>query len=241
MYTTTIEVSRARGGSIRCGLGAGALAPRLVHRTHDGVRIALVATIALLLAGDDVRIDVRVGPGLSLEIVEAGGTVAYDMRGGAASWGLRAMVSAGSALVWSGLPLVVSGGADVERRTELELAGDAVALLRETVVLGRSGEVGGELRSSTTVARDGQPVLREYLDLGAAHRHDFAVLGPHRCLDTLTLLGGRLDDGPDVLQLAAEASIARSVTTALHESTLADRHRLARKRTLDRGPASLRS
>jgi urease accessory protein len=224
MYTTTIEVSRSRGGGIRCGLGTGALAPRLVHRTDDKVRIALVATIALLLSGDDVRIDVRVGPGVSAEIVETGGTVAYDMRGGAASWQVRGAVSPGSTLVWSGLPLVVSGGADVERRTDVELDGDAVALLRETVVLGRTGELGGDLRSSTTVTQDGRPVLREYVDLGLEHRQDFAVLGPHRCLDTLTLLGRRLDDGPDVLQLAAEGSIVRSVTTHLHESTLSARH-----------------
>ncbi len=129
MYTTTIEVSRGTGGRIRCDLAGGAIVPRLVHRTHDTVRIALVASIALLLAGDHVRIDVSLGPGLSLEIIEIAGTVAHDMRGGTASWHVRADVGAGSALVWSGKPLVVCGGAVVARRTDLTLATNAVALL----------------------------------------------------------------------------------------------------------------
>ncbi len=220
MRTTTIEVVRGPGGRIRCDLSGDALVPRLVHRTHDTVQVALVARIALLLAGDDVRIDLRLGPGLSLEVIETAGTVAYDMRGGKASWHLHADVGAGSSLVWSGKPLVVSAGADVERRTDLTLAEGAVALVRESVVLGRSGEVGGDLRTSTYVDLGGQPLLCEELDLSRAERRAFAILHTRRCFDSLSLLGVRLADGPDVLQLAGPGSVARSITDHAHESSI---------------------
>ena len=119
--STRIEVTRDDGGRLRCDFAPGALAPRLIHRDQHTVRVGLVATMALLLAGDDVVIDVHVGPGVALEIIEIGGTVAYDMQGGSASWRVTATVERHSALVWSGLPLVVSGGALVARGTELHL------------------------------------------------------------------------------------------------------------------------
>jgi urease accessory protein len=194
--------------------------PRLVHRTHDTVRSALVARVALLLAGDDVVIDLRLDPGLTLEVVETAGTVAYDMRGGRASWRLRGDIGAGACLVWDGKPLVVSTGADVERSTDLSLAAGATVLLRECLVFGRSGEVGGDLRASTYVTHDGQPLLCEELDLACDHRGAFAVLDTRRCLDTLALLGMRLDDGPDVLQLAGPGSVARAITDHVHESAI---------------------
>lgn len=220
MHTTTIEVVRGPDGRIRCDLSGDALSPRLVHRIHDTVRIALVATIALLLAGDHVRIDLRLGPGLSLEIVETAGTVAYDMRGGSAAWQVRADVGPGSVLAWWGKPLVVCGGADVARRTDLTLAAGAMALIRETVVLGRTGEVGGDLQTSTHVSLDGQPLLCEELDLGRDQRRAFAVLDERRCLDTLSVLGTRLDTDPDLLQLAGPGSVARAITDHAHESPI---------------------
>ena len=239
VMTTRIEVGRDDGGRLRCDLTPGALAPRLIHRDQHTVRVGLVATMALLLAGDDVVIDVHVGPGVALEIIETGGTVAYDMRGGSASWRVTATVEQGSALVWSGLPLVVSGGAVVARVTELHLAADALALLRETFVLGRAEEYGGDLRSTTSVLRDGIPELREDLDLTVGRREDFGVLGSYRCLDTMTMLGSRLEDGPGVLQLAGEGSIARSMTHELHESRLHLGYRQAAEATIQRIAPSL--
>jgi len=144
-------------GRVRCDLRPGALSPRVLSAGRGTARVALVATRALLLGGDHVRVEVHVGEGVELELVEVSGTVAYAGRGRSASWDVDVRVDARGLLVWDARPFVVADGADVARSTGVTLAaGDAhgaggAALLRETLVLGRSGEAGGRLRSRTRV------------------------------------------------------------------------------------------
>ncbi len=214
--TTRIEVTPDG-----CRLGSGALAARRLRATAPGeVRIALVATQALLLAGDDVRVEVDVTGPVALDLVEVAGTVAHDMRGGSARWEVDVRLTAGARLTWLGEPLVVAAGADVVRSTTVSLDAGSTATLRETVVLGRTGEAGGSLALTTRATRDGLPLLVEDLDLSPAGRGGPAVLGPHRCLDSLVTLGHRLPEGPDVLQLEGPGSVARWLGAAWHDSAL---------------------
>jgi urease accessory protein len=46
------------------------------------------------------------------------------------------------------------------------------------------------------------------------------VLAGARCVDTVTVLGRRLPDGPDVLQLDGPGSVARRLVDQLHHSGL---------------------
>ena len=148
----------------------------------DGTRVALVPEQAVLLAGDHVEVQVRVGAGRALEIVEPGGTVAYAMRGASASWEVTVEVEDGGSLVWHGEPFVVAQGADVRRHLRMEVGATSRVVLRETLVLGRSGEGPGRLVSRTDVRRDAAPVLVEELDAGVG-------LGSHRVLDQMLCLG----------------------------------------------------
>lgn len=216
---TRIEVHR-RDGRATCTFGRGHLVARRIDAPDGRVRVALMATVALLLAGDDVRIEVVVGAGVDLEIVEITGTVAYDMRGGSATWDVDIRVEDGGLLVWPGLPFVVSDGADVRRSTTIALEGTGQALLRETFAFGRSGETGGDLRVSTTATAGGRPLLVEDLDLRRAHRAEPAVMGAARCLDAVTVLGTRLPEAPGVLQLVGLASIDRRLLHDVHTSDL---------------------
>ncbi|MFB9378319.1 urease accessory protein UreD [Kineococcus gynurae] len=198
---TRIALYRSPSG-VRVELSGALLVPKLLSREATLARVALVGARALLLAGDTVEIDVEVGPGCSLDLRDVAGTVAYDQRGGPpAAWHARIRVGDGGSLTWAGEPFVVADGAEVTRSTSVELTGDAVAELRETLVLGRTGEDGGRLRSALHVTRDGRPLLVEDLDLtDPAVRRSPAVLGPYRCVDTLAVLGRRL---PEVREGAA--------------------------------------
>lgn len=113
--------------------------------------VALLAGSALLLGGDAITIDIAVGPGCRLRLLDVGGTVAYDGEGRRSSWDATVTVAENAVLHWDGLPFVVSDGADVRRRTTIELADGAGLRLRETVVLGRSGERGGTIMIDTAV------------------------------------------------------------------------------------------
>lgn len=223
--TTCIRVDRDDEGRPRVALRGDHLAARLLQRDAMGIRIALVATVALLLAEDDVRIEIEIAADVSVEIVETAATVAYDMRGRSARWQVDACVAAGATLTWLGLPFVISHGADVERVSVLTVADSAVVLLRDTVVLGRHGQQGGDLTMGSTVLRpNGRPLLRERLDLDRPRRQDPVVLGQARVIDTLTVIGARLPatyvQGAEVLELAAGGGVVRVLCDELHRSGL---------------------
>lgn len=206
-----------------CRLGHGLLAARQLRSTRPRqVRIALVATQALLLAGDHVLLEVDVRGPVELELVEVAGTVAYDMRGGSARWETAITLTDGAHLTWPAEPFVVAAGADVTRSTGLDLETGTRAWLREPLVLGRTGELGGSLRVATRATLDGVPLLVEALDLTADARGGPAVLGATRCIDTVTALGARLPEAPGTLQLDGPGSLVRWLGDHQHLSPLAE-------------------
>lgn len=195
------------------------VAPRLVELDSERVRIALVAVCATLLAGDHVRIDVRVGAGVRLELVEPTGTVAYDARGVETSWHATATVADRATLVWAGAPFVVADGASVNRRTTLDLDDGAAALVRELLVLGRSHETGGRLRAQARATHNHTPLLVEDIDLrDPDHRSVPGILGDTRVVGTVMLLGARPTTltPPYETPLAGPGALARSLTSDAH-------------------------
>ncbi|QNK81650.1 urease accessory protein UreD [Nakamurella sp. PAMC28650] len=181
---------RVDGGRARLELIGGNLAPRLISADDGGAKVALVATSALLLGGDAVDLELRVGAGAWLEIVETAGTVAYDAEGEQSRWNVRAVVEAGGLLLWHGEPLVISDGANTLRSSRYALGDEAVVCVRETVVLGRSGERGGALRVQNQVAVGGTSVLAEDLDLSSCESRELpGILGRASVVDTVTLIG----------------------------------------------------
>lgn len=183
--TTRVHLTRSPGGTVRLRGGGGAFRVMLLERGPDGARIALVPERALLIAGDDVAVEVEVDPGLRLEVTETGGTVAYDMRGGSARWAIAYRLGAGASLHHEALPWVSAQGSDVVRTTTLDLATEATASLAETLVLGRFGEAPGRLVAHTCVRRDRAEVLVEEL-----HTDDLTADGlGGRVLETWTYLG----------------------------------------------------
>ncbi|WP_353866764.1 urease accessory protein UreD [Svornostia abyssi] len=124
-------------------------------------------TAASLLAGDRLEIDVRCGPGARLRLVDVAALVAHDVRGGEpAQVEVRLEVGARARLEWEAQPLVLAAGSAVRRHTEVELRRGAAALLRDTLVLGRAGELAGRLSTHTDVRHESRPLHAEALDTG---------------------------------------------------------------------------
>ncbi|MFF3494447.1 urease accessory protein UreD [Streptomyces sp. NPDC002795] len=212
-----------RGGRVTLPeLRAGdTLVPRVLAVDGPRVRLALVGRRATLLAGDRVEVDVEVGAGVRMDIVEPSGTVAYDARGGRAGWVARIGVAPGGAVTWRAAPLVVADGADVRRELDVRLADGAVALLSELLVLGRSGQAGGALFARQRVQHAGELLLADDLDLRDPRaRARPAILGPNRVIGTVALLGRPplTAPAPPAALLAGPGALARVVARDAHQA-----------------------
>lgn len=216
---TSIVVESVNGRARAAVLDGGAhLRPRLVELEGAHARIALVAVCATLLAGDHIRLTVAVGAGVTLELLEPSGTVAYDARGGQASWHTSVRLADDAGLLWRGAPFVVADGADVTRHTTLDLQSGATALVAETMVLGRSGELGGALTTSTRARYDGRDLLVEEVDLRHhATRREPGMLADARVIATTTLLGAEEPDlHPPETRLPGPGAVARVLARQAH-------------------------
>lgn len=196
------------------------LTPRPLLASGSEARIALLGVRAALCAGDELELAVEVGPGADLALVDPNGTVAYNMRGGAATWRARLDLADGARMTWREHPFVLSDGADVHREVHADLGTQAELLWRETLVLGRTGERGGALRSLTRFIHEGRELLAEDLDLRDAVRDLPGVLGGRRVLGQVALLGRRPpgDPAPGRLDLAGPGVLARCLADASHEA-----------------------
>ncbi|MFT4263320.1 MAG: urease accessory protein UreD [Nocardioides sp.] len=230
---THLALARPEGGgrvAVRHRSAGGpdrpVIRPVLLTSDADGARVSLVPEGALLLAGDDVAIDVEVGAGATLVLVEPAGTVAYDMRGGSARYDVRIHVGAAGRLIWHGEPFVVTAGAVVRRRVRVSLGQSARLALRETLVLGRHGEAGGSLDQLLEVTTDGgQPVIADGL---RTDRHPL-VWGGHKAMSSVLLVGAELPEiatppEPDGVatrfDLEAGGTLVRSLAGHAHRAEL---------------------
>ena len=146
------------------------------------------------------------------------------MRGGSARWTADIHVAEGGSLCWQAQPFVVASGADVAREVEVDLAPAAVLLLRETLVLGRSGEAGGVLLQRLRSKYAGAPLLVEGLGLDGANPR-LGLLGRNRVLDTVTMLGARgaemgTPDGVARFELEGPGTVYRYIGEQVHLSPL---------------------
>jgi urease accessory protein len=160
-------------------------------------RVALVQTGATLLAGDRVRVEIVVGAGAAVEIVETAGTLAHPVPAGEPPIEQRIVLSVGSGgtLIWHGQPLVLAAATRLTRELRVDLEDEAAAAIHETVALGRAGERAGSAELRFRAEHCGQPLLDETLVTGDQQvLASPVVLGHNRILDSLSVLG---HDAPD--------------------------------------------
>ncbi len=221
--TTRIRAERRPHG-VRVALAGDLLRPQRVADGPDGPRVGLVATTALLLGGDEVELAVELGPGTTLDLFDVAGTVAYHGRGRAASWRTSITVADGACLTYAGQPFVVSDGADVDRTLSLDLAASGRLRLRETLVLGRDGQIGGRVRSRADLRVGGVEAWREETDLDPAGIRNLpGMLADRRVIDTLLTVGQPAPSIPPAVAYALHGgvgTVTRWLGTELADSPL---------------------
>lgn len=166
--------------------------PPVVIRQTGPNRVHLVQAAGGPLGGDDLRLDVDLGAGSYLQLRSAAATVVHPGRPPAAArWTVTAMLAAAAVLDWQPEPTVICDGAELHSRMTVTLQPGARAILREVVVLGRAGQLGGRFTGELAAGLDGAPLLAHTLLLDGS---DPVLTGPAgtggaRAIGMLVMLG----------------------------------------------------
>ncbi|OLL77719.1 Urease accessory protein UreD [Pseudonocardia sp. Ae168_Ps1] len=193
---TVVTVLRAQAPLAlvpRRGAAAAASPDAVVH---------LVGSASTPLAGDDVRLDVTVGPGARLVLTGVAAAVALPGAGRPSRTVLSCTVGDGGALTYLPEPTVVTGRADHETVLDADLAPTASLRARDLLVGGRTGERPGRYRGTVRITERGLPLLVQTQEIGDPDLDGSpAHLAGHRVLGTEVLIG---DDDGDTRPAAGE-------------------------------------
>lgn len=226
MSRTIVEIS-PRGDRVSCVLAGELVIPRVIRRHARCVDIALVAGRAMLLPGDEVQMDITVGDGCTLNLVDIGGLVVYGRVGEDAPshWHIRIVVGTDAHLTWDGLPTVITDAGRLTRSLTVSLGRGSSSTVRETLVLGRAQEHGGHVTTSADIVDSAGPILRETLAVSGLEPVP-GVLGSHRVVDSILAFGDRRPlaevDGAVRLDLDRGGTVLRHLGDAAHLSPLGD-------------------
>ena len=143
----------------------------LTPRPANGVPEAVLANLAGGIAGGDrCEVGVAAGPGAEAVVSGQAAEKVYRAIDAPAEWVTRLTLGPGAALEWLPQETILFDGARLNRRIEVDMAGDARLLAVETLVFGRAahGErmVDGGLADRWRIDRDGRPVWRDALRIG---------------------------------------------------------------------------
>jgi len=162
-------------------------------RARTGVTVHLVGGAAGPLRGDDLRLDIEVGPHARLDIRSVAATLLLPGRPAPPSrLVVHAEVGEGATLCWTPEPTIAAARCDHHAVTEVTVAEGGVLLWREDLVCGRHGEPSGVIRTETTIRYAGRTLYRHDLMLGAGAWDGAAVLGENRALGAAILAGSAL-------------------------------------------------
>ncbi|WP_306210778.1 urease accessory protein UreD [Actinoplanes sp. RD1] len=185
--------------------------PLLLRRTGPrggDLTVHLVGGAAGPLRGDDLRLDISVGPGARLAVHSVAAQLALPGRPGlpASRFEIHATVAASGTLLWTPEPLIAAAGCDHRTRTTIDVAEGGTLLWRDDLVCGRHHEPAGDLTADITVRYAGRTLYRHELRVGpsAPAWSEAAVLGGAQAVGTIVLAGPAL---PDPALLPGEAAL----------------------------------
>jgi urease accessory protein len=188
--------------------------PVALRETPHGVYV--VGAAAGPLGGDDLRLDIDVGPGAQLVLRSAAGALLLPGPHGGTSWmRIHARVAAGGRLDFCLPPAVAAAGCDHRLSAVIELATGATLRWREAIVLGRHGESSGHCVTRLDVTLAGLPLYRGEFGVGRPDTDaSSAVLGGARSAGSAVLVDAAraqppaaASDGLVVMPLAGPGTV----------------------------------
>ena len=137
----------------------------------------LLNTAGGLTGGDRIDLEVALGAGAEATVTTAAAEKIYRARDGeSAEIGVKLALGAGARLAWLPQATILFDGSRLDRRTEVQLAGDATFLAVETLIFGRAamGEDvhHGACRDAWRIRRDGELVFADTFRVDGAIADD---------------------------------------------------------------------
>ena len=162
--------------------------PLLLRPTPAGLH--LVGGAAGPLGGDRLDLEVIVEAGAHLRVRSAAASIVLP-GAGVSDVRVQASVADGASLDWAPEPTVSVQGSRHQQRTEVSVDGTGQATWTETLVLGRTGESGGDLDATLRLVRSGVTALHQQLGCGASAPgwSGLAGMGGHRVVCTTVGVG----------------------------------------------------
>src|SRR5262245_2681055 len=135
----------------------------------SSLEAVLLNTAGGLTGGDRMALDVKLGPGAEAMLTTAAAEKIYRARDGKTAITIELGLGVGANLAWLPQATILFDGARLDRRTEVELAGDARFLAVEMLIFGRQA-MGEEVRhgfcrDAWRIRRDGALVFADTLRL----------------------------------------------------------------------------
>ena len=144
---------------------AGAARVRFPNPAGASPEAVLLNTAGGLTGGDRMDLNVRLGASAEATLTTAAAEKIYRARDGDTAIDIKLLLGAGAYLAWLPQPTILFDGSRLDRRTEVELAGDARFLAVETLIFGRQamGENvrHGFCRDAWRIRRDGTLVFAD--------------------------------------------------------------------------------
>ncbi|MEU4634259.1 urease accessory protein UreD [Micromonospora chalcea] len=229
-YARLVARADGRGGTVLAELrGETPLLLRQTAGRGRAVTVYVVGGAAGPLPGDDLRLEIDVGPGASVRLHTVAASVALPGRPGVVSrMVVRAVVHDGGALHWLPEQLVAAAGCAHLAESWVEVAAGARLTWRDEVICGRYGEAPGSAVVHTRVDYDGRPLLRQSLAVGpgAPGWAGPAVLGGAPATGSLLVVDPSLPHEPATVEgTVARLPLAGGPAT-LWTATAADAHTL---------------
>jgi urease accessory protein len=222
MRATARVVARADAGAATRLTVLYGEPPLLPRQTGPGA-VYLVGGAAGPLGGDDLRVELDVGPHATLVVRSVAASVVLPGPDGSPSrFSVAARVADGGRLAWLPEPVIAATGCNHSGLSTVELIGTAVLTWREELVCGRHGEDPGDVQLSTVVRLDGQPLYQHRLAVGpdAPGWDGAAVLGGARAFGSVLLVNQPTPatrPGAAVLSLAGPGALVCAIGAHLRD------------------------
>lgn len=175
-----LSIRNTGGASALAGLYQSGSGKCLLPRCRDGrVEAVLLNTAGGLTGGDQLSIQLDVGPGARLIASSQAAERIYRSTGDDASVSARLSLAAGARLDWLAQETIAFEGAMLRRSLHVDMAADATLLAVEPLVLGRTamGETvrSGRVSDQWRVRRGGRLVFADAIRLETPIDHLLAA------------------------------------------------------------------